>query len=558
MRGIAKHAAVPARAAFGGARGGGGGGVVGVRRMTPMQKLAKGRDIARKRVVVIQDDLTPRLLAAQMGVTPSRVLGMLQDLGERAEADALIDADIAEIIAQDLGMRTRRADNKLRDRVRSAVPSTEEMAREPLRFSLRAPIITVMGHIDHGKTTLLDALRGGTNVAQGEAGGITQGVAAFSVAMHASAVAISGDRAWRGEGKAQRTAASAAPEGSAAASEAQAAEAELVADAGRRRKPKGKGRDAGVLSPSQPALLSKSATAAAAVDVMTFIDTPGHALFSSMRKRGSSVTDIVVLVVDGKDGIMPQTRECVKLIVDAGLPCVVATTKCDIIDGAAAVERVGKQLLELGLATEAFGGDVPIVAVSARTGMGLQQLKDALALQAEMLELRADASAQGECVVMDSRVVQGMGSVCDVVVRWGTPRVGDIVVAGDEFGRIKALITDVVGARSLSRRVGGGGPREGSTGAAASEGFALTSVPEVLPGTPVRVLGLKGCPAAGSDMLVVDSEDRARAVLAGRARRVQAHHVRRAGAQAGDGGGDGAWGLPNQDLVRVVPLRDVC
>jgi translation initiation factor IF-2 len=445
-------------------------------------------------------------------------------------------------------MRTRRTDDKLRDRVRAPIPAAAEMAAEPGRFALRAPIVTVMGHVDHGKTTLMDALRGGTGVAEVEAGGITQGVAAFSVSLLMEARAIGADRAWRGEGKAQRV----RPSGGVVSTDDAIEDVSDIKAAEASPDGVSKKRSAPVPSPDSSAAGTKaeagpSPAAVSPLDVMTFIDTPGHALFSSMRKRGSSVTDVVVLVVDGKDGVMPQTRECVKLILDAGTPSVVALTKCDLlVDAAQAAERIGKQLLELGLATESFGGDVPIVPVSARTGRGLRELKDALALQAEMLDLRADAGAMGECVVLDSRVVQGMGQVCDTIVRWGTPRVGDVVVAGDEFGRIKSLLTDAVAARSLGRRLekapkvqpqaigggkkssGAGSAKDGGSGEAQS--FALAPVSEVLPGTPVRVLGLRGCPAAGSDLLVVESEDRARAILAGRLRRAQAQALLRIAA----------------------------
>jgi len=196
-----------------------------------------------------------------------------------------------------------------------------------------------------GKTTLLDALRG-TSVAAREAGGITQGVAAFSVAMRAAPVAVGDRRAPGGKAAKKERGGKAA-----AAEEAAPAAGDAAAPAG------------------------SSSALAAHVDVMTFLDTPGHALFSSMRQRGAALTDVVVLVVDGKDGVMPQTRECVDTIVKAGMPVVVAVTKADICpDRAAAVEAVGKQLLELGLATEDFGGDAPAVAVSAKVrGGGRQQ-----------------------------------------------------------------------------------------------------------------------------------------------------------------------------------------
>jgi translation initiation factor IF-2 len=532
VRGVARHQVVASRF---GVRGGPG---MLRGKMSQSQKAAKGQDIARKRVVTIDESLTPRLLASYMGVNVQKVLQMLIDLGEKATAsapDGPIDADIAEVIAQDFGMKTKRVDDKKRDRVRTPIPSAEEMAKDLKKYVLRAPIITVMGHVDHGKTTLLDALRGGTKVAEGEAGGITQGVAAFSVAMRASAQPIT--TAWRGDGANDKILSI-------------NKEIEQDKDGGsegsdRKKKKKKSPKDdesSGIPTSSITSENSEKKKEASPADVMTFIDTPGHALFSSMRKRGSSLTDLVVLVVDGKDGVMPQTKECVKIIVESGLPCVVAATKSDLLtDVEGACQLLGKQLLELGLATEAFGGDAPIIPLSARTGSGLNELKEALELQATMLELRADVSAQGECVVMDSRVITGMGQVCDTIVRWGMPKVGDFVVAGDEYGRIKALLTDAVAAKSLDQRIQSGSEtsktneKKGKDKGNVSDvpfgaALALSQVESALPGTPVRVLGLKGCPAAGSDLLIVESEERARSVVAGRQRRSQAHAMLRIAA----------------------------
>jgi translation initiation factor IF-2 len=410
-------------------------------------------------------------------------------------------------------------------------------------------VITVMGHVDHGKTTLLDALRG-TNVAEREAGGITQGVAAFSVAMRASASGV-GDRRAPGGKAPKASAASAAAEGDEEAlldEAASAAPSKAANDRSGRKKAKDNKKAAAASASATPASSSSPASpaVATAVDVMTFIDTPGHALFSSMRQRGSSITDCVVLVVDGKDGPMPQTKECVDLILGASIPCVVAVTKCDVVDPATAVQKIAASLLELGLATEPFGGDIPLVPVSAKTGMGLQELKDTLQLQTEMLDLRAKTDAMGEAAIMDARVVKGMGQVVDVIVRWGTLKVGDFVVAGSEFGRIKSLLTDATGAASVNKRLLGGAgsdaadkkngdkkkkeKEKGNNGAkddeeGAGNGFVLTQVKEALPGTPVRVLGLKGCPAAGDDLLVVQDEETAKAVIEGRSRRAAAHEL---------------------------------
>jgi small GTP-binding protein len=509
-------------------------------RLTAAQQLAKGLEIARARLVVIRDDVTPRSLAAAMGVKLARVQVKLEELGERVKADDRLDPELAEILAQDAKMKVKREDGKMRDRSRTELPSAEETAEKG--YPLRPPIVTVMGHVDHGKTTLLDALRG-TKVAEGEAGGITQGVAAFSVAMRAEAVGVGNTRPPGGKGPKDK-------------------------DKGK-EKEKGKGgKDKGgaaaastASGPGPTTSTSTSPSSSSAIDVMTFIDTPGHALFSSMRKRGSSVTDIVILVVDGKDGVQPQTAECVKLIQESGVPVIVAATKVDTVDPESAVAKVSKDLLALGFATEPFGGDAPVVPVSARTGQGLAELKEAIALLAELSGLRAPIDVPGEAVVMDSRIVKGMGQVVDAIVRWGAVKVGDVVVAGTEFGRVKALMTDAVGAKSLAARLaagsagagagaasGAGASPKGGKGkgasatpppssaaaaaaaAAASNGFALSPVDEALPGTAVRVLGLKGVPPAGTDLLVVADEEAAKAILEGRARRGQAAELLRVAA----------------------------
>lgn len=478
------------------------------RRAQKRAQLARGRAAAAKAKVVIADGMTPRGLALQMALPVGRVLGKLQDLGEEAQPDEPMDAEIAELIAQDAGMVVVRKDTRLADRVRTHIPPAEEMAKRG--YPHRAPVVTVMGHVDHGKTTLLDALRG-SNIAEREAGGITQGVAAFSVAMRAPHVAVGGKK-----------------RGGAMEREEEGGEGGEDAEAGRGRGKERRGKSGGGAASAPPTPPTPRSVSSIA-DVMTFLDTPGHALFSSMRRRGGSVTDVVVLVVDGKDGVMPQTKECVELITASGLPCIVAVTKCDVVDPASAVSRVGKQLLECGLSTTEFGGQVQAVPVSAKSGFGIQGLKDAIALEAEMLDIRADASVAGEAVVLDARMVQGQGQVVDCIVRWGSLKVGDMVVAGNEFGRIKALLTDATAAGSLNKRLmgsaeggGSGGKKDKKGGEDVSNVFQLLPVKEVVSGTPVRLLGLKGSPDAGVDLLVVADEERAQAVLDGRARKANA------------------------------------
>lgn len=540
---------------------------------------AGGRALFQSKRVIIRDDQTIRALAEAAGVKTSRLLSKLEELGEGnvyKSADDVIDPDTAEILVQELGHTAKRQDTKRKDRLPTPLPDAEEAAK--LGLPHRAPIVTVMGHVDAGKTTLLDALRG-TSVAEREAGGITQGVAAFSVSMKAESKGVGDRRAPGGKAPKATKDKDTKKKGAAATSssavtdedaELAALEAELAAE-----------------ESADSAGKKKAGSIAAHVDVMTFLDTPGHALFGSMRQRGAALTDIVVLVVDGKDGVMPQTKECVETIVKADIPTIVAVTKSDLLsDSKAACEAVGKQLLELGLAVEAFGGDAPCIAVSAKTGDGLQDLKDAIAVQAEMLDLRAaqDEKTMGEATVIDARLLKGTGLVVDAVVRWGQLKVGDVVVCGEEFGRVKAVQTDVVGAASVNRRVAlaagaessqneaeaeaaagnnnkkdkkkenGKGGKNGNSNnnnkgaadalddpeAAAAAGYSLVGVEAALPGTPVRILGLKGVPIAGEMVLsvadkkedneLVSAEEIAKQIVEGRRRRREAQELFRVAA----------------------------
>jgi translation initiation factor IF-2 len=229
-----------------------------------------------------------------------------------------------------------------------------------------------------------------------------------------------------------------------------------------------------------------------------------------MRQRSAALTDVAVLVVDGKDGVKPQTKECVAALLREAVATVVAVTKSDTLsDEEEAKQSISNQLLELGLVTELAGGEVPIVAVSARTGAGLQDLKETLALQAELLDLRARRDVPGEASIVDAASLKGSGVVVDAIVRWGELKVGDYVVADLEFGRVKALQTDAVAAETL-------------LGVPQSADKAVVSVQRMVPGVPVRILGLKGVPLSGQSLFVVPDEEKAKRVVEGRKRRAAA------------------------------------
>lgn len=280
----------------------------------------------------------------------------------------------------------------------------------------RPPVVTVMGHVDHGKTSLLDALRQ-TSVAAGEAGGITQHVGAFVVSMRSGAS-------------------------------------------------------------------------------ITFLDTPGHAAFSAMRARGAAVTDIVVLVVAADDGVMPQTLEAMSHAKAANVPIVVAINKCD--KPAANAERVKLQLASEGLLLEDMGGDVQVVEVSAMKKTGLDNLEESLLLQAEMMDLKARVNGPAQAYVVEARLDRGRGPLATAIVKAGTLVCGQHVVVGSEWGRIRA-IRDMVGKLTEQAR----------------------------PAMPIEIEGLKGLPMAGDDIVVVESEERARMLSAGRTRKFEKDRLKK-------------------------------
>lgn len=420
----------------------------------------------RRPRVSISGPVPVPFLAKALGVSLSAVLDHLEAVGEDlaalsaaarelGEVAVTVDADVAEFVVKELGGEAVRTD--FRDRVPAPRPSAEEA--EDAALPRRVPVVTVMGHVDHGKTTLLDYLRHAA-VAESEAGGITQGISAFCVRVDEAQGVNEAARAKKGGTKSGK--------------------------GGSSRKAKGGKGAAGLTSAVEQAKTDPSGC-------LTFLDTPGHQLFSGMRQRGTAVTDAVVLVVAAEDGVMPQTAECVELLGRLPeVPVVVAVTKVDRLDESEtlnAMDAIAEQLAAIGMTTEPLGGHVPIVGVSGVTGAGVAELKEHLVLQCDVLELRADTAGLGEAAVLDSRLDRGMGYVADCVVQWGTLKVGDAVVVGTVRGRVKGLVDDA-GARHK----------------------------EMPAGLPVRVVGLQEPPPAGELLMAVESEARAQEVVERRQR----------------------------------------
>jgi len=366
----------------------------GHRHEEPKEKIA--RDVTIPETITIQE------LANRMSERAVDVIRLLMKQGQIHKITDVIDSDTAQLIAEEMGHTVRRvAESDVEEGLTSDEPDLEEDL-EP-----RPPVVTIMGHVDHGKTSLLDAIRR-ANVVEGEAGGITQHIGAYQVA---------------------------APSG----------------------------------------------------DLITFIDTPGHAAFTSMRARGAKVTDIVVIVVAADDGVMPQTIEAIQHAKAAGVPMIIAINKIDKAD--ANPQRVRTELLQHDIQVESMGGETLEFEVSAKTGDGLPELLEGLQLQAEIMNLRANEKRDGEGTVIEAQLDRGRGPVATVLVQRGTLFTGDIIVAGAEWGRIRALIDD--------------------TG---------KHIPYAGPSVPVEVLGFNGTPDAGDRVIVVPNEARAREVTEYRAR----------------------------------------
>jgi translation initiation factor IF-2 len=363
-----------------------------------VQRMTGHRDEPKEKIareVTVPETITIQELANRMAERGVDVIRILMQQGHMAKITDTIDADTAQLIAEELGHTVRRvAESDVEEGMFDAPD-------DPAALQARAPVVTIMGHVDHGKTSLLDAIRS-TEVAAGEAGGITQHIGAYQV------TSPSGGR-------------------------------------------------------------------------ITFIDTPGHAAFTAMRARGAKITDIVVLVVAADDGVMPQTVEAIQHAKAAKVPIIVAINKIDKPD--AKPERVRTELLQHEIQVESLGGDVLEIEVSAKEKTNLDKLLDVIALQAEVLELKANPSRAAEGTVIEARLDRGRGPVATVLVQRGTLKPGDIVVAGTEWGRVRALMSD--------------------TG---------HSVVAAGPSMPVEVLGFNGTPEAGDRLAVVDTEARAREI----------------------------------------------
>ncbi len=355
---------------------------------------------AGQKIIHLRPPILVKDLADNMGLKAFKIISDLIAFKVFANADKAIDIEIAEKICEKHGFHLEREKREKG----AGVHKVEEIFVEPIAIveaeepkdvmELRAPIITFMGHVDHGKTSLLDAIRK-TSVTHGEAGGITQHIGAYSV-MH--------------EGR-----------------------------------------------------------------PITFIDTPGHAAFSGMRARGANVTDIVVLIVAADDGIMPQTKEALTHARAAKVQIMVALNKCDL--PAADVMRVKGQLQEIGLAPVDWGGDIEVMEVSAKTGLGLDTLLDTMSLQAEVLELKSNPRAPARATVIESSMQSGKGPVATVIVRQGTLQVGTPFICGPYWGKVKALVND--------------------------RGEHIRSV---RPGMPAEVIGFDDMPKVGDELVVMESE----------------------------------------------------
>ena len=383
------------------------------------QRLFRGQVEQKEKVlreVILPETITIQELANRMSERAVDVIRLLMKQGEMHKINDVVDADTAQLVAEEMGHTVKRV---AESDVEEGLFDTPDVDAD---LTARPPVVTIMGHVDHGKTSLLDAIRQ-ANVVSGEAGGITQHIGAYQVT---------------------------APNGHA----------------------------------------------------ITFIDTPGHAAFTAMRARGAKVTDIVVLVVAADDGVMPQTIEAINHARAAHVPLIVAINKIDKPD--AKPERVRTELLQYEVQVESMGGETLEVEVSAKQQTNLDKLLELIALQAEVLDLKANADRAAEGTVIEARLDRGRGPVATMLVQRGTLHVGDIVVAGTQWGRVRALLDDKGAAR-----------------------------PEAGPSFPVEILGFSGTPEAGDRVAVVESEARAREIAEYRERMKRDKIAARGGSARG-------------------------
>ncbi|WP_457589987.1 translation initiation factor IF-2 [Jiella marina] len=373
----------------------------------PREKIA--------REVILPETITIQELANRMSERSVDVIKFLMKEGQMMKPGDIIDADLAELIATEFGHTVNRvAESDVESGIFDVKDNPEHLVSRP-------PVVTIMGHVDHGKTSLLDAIRK-TKVVSGEAGGITQHIGAYQVEQNGQKI--------------------------------------------------------------------------------SFIDTPGHAAFTAMRARGAQATDIAVLVVAADDSVMPQTIESINHAKAAGVPIIVAINKIDKPEADA--NKVRQGLLQHEVFVESLGGEVLDVEVSAAKGTNLEKLLEAILLQAEILDLKADPERTAEGVVIEAQLDKGRGSVATVLVQTGTLKVGDIVVAGDEWGRVRALVND--------------------------KGEQLKEAP---PSMPVEVLGMQGTPQAGDRFAVVENEGKAREIAEYRQRLAREKQVAKSAGQRG-------------------------
>ena len=383
------------------------------RRQQELQRLRSGAERV-VRDVVVPEAITVQELANRMAARGGEVVKALFRMGVMATLTQSIDADTAELVVQEFGHRVKRVSES------DVEIGLEGGQDEDTDLAPRPPVVTIMGHVDHGKTSLLDALRK-TDVVAHEAGGITQHIGAYQIEI---------------------------PSG----------------------------------------------------EKVTFIDTPGHEAFTAMRARGASVTDMVVLVVAADDGVMPQTVEAIRHSRAAGVPLIVAVNKID--KPGVKPERVKQELLQHEIVVESLGGETQEIEVSATQRINLDKLLEAITLQAEVLDLKANPDRAAEGTVIESKLDRGRGPVATVLVQKGTLKQGDIVVAGAEWGRVRAMLDD--------------------------KGRQLKDAP---PSLPVEILGLSGVPSAGENFIAVENEARAREVSEFRQRKLREKANAAAGAR---------------------------